>query len=412
MDKIIVFPGSADGVFFLNEIDYINKNFDEIIVITYPGDKERFDFLSRDKGFKYFIADINLRNIFTIKFIKWFFCKSTLREISKNLSFSAKSIKKIGYIFLYGLFYLASKRIIDNELEKSKDDDIYLYSFWLTRGAYTVSMYNTIKSNNIKKIISRAHGYDLYENRNILNYLPFRNFINGNLDEIHFISKHGAEYHANKYNLIGSDRKISRLGTFNNENHVKNIVEKDRLCIASCSSVSSIKRLDLIIDILSKIEIPFKWIHIGDGDLMTEIKEYADKKLCNKEFEFLGKLKNEKILSTYIKYDVDFFINMSDSEGVPVSIMEALSIGIPVIARAVGGIPEIIDANTGLLIENINDISYVSNQVNKELDNRLVNSDHYLRKHTECINKWVNEYNAVENYNAFFYKMKSKLNDS
>ena len=32
------------------------------------------------------------------------------------------------------------------------------------------------------------------------------------------------------------------------------------------------------------------------------------------------------------------FINMSDSEGVPVSIMEALSIGIPVIARAVGGI--------------------------------------------------------------------------
>ena len=86
MDKIIVFPGSADGVFFLNEIDYINKNFDEIIVITYPGDKERFDFLSRDKGFKYFIADINLRNIFTIKFIKWFFCKSTLREISKNLS--------------------------------------------------------------------------------------------------------------------------------------------------------------------------------------------------------------------------------------------------------------------------------------------------------------------------------------
>ena len=77
---------------------------------------------------------------------------------------------------------------------------------------------------------------------------------------------------------------------------------------------------------------------------------------------------------------------------------------IPVIARAVGGIPEIIDANTGLLIENINDISYVSNQVNVEMGNRLVNLDHYLRKHTECINRWLEEYNAVENYNAFFVK--------
>lgn len=412
MDKIIVFPGRADGVFFLNEIDHINKYFDEIIVITYPGDKDKFKFFSKERGFKYFIADINLRNIFSIDFIKWFFSKSTLKEIGNNFSFSIKSIKKISYIFLYGLFYLSSKRVIDEELEKSKDDNIFLYSFWLTRGAYTISMYNINKNNKIKKIISRAHGYDLYENRNILNYLPFRDFINSNLDEIHFISKHGVEYHTNKYNLIDSDRKISRLGTFNNENYVKKIVEKDRLCIASCSSISSIKRLDLIIDILAKIEIPFKWIHIGDGDLNTEIKEYADKKLCNKEFEFLGKLENEKILSTYIKYDVDFFINMSDSEGVPVSIMEALSIGIPVIARAVGGIPEIIDANTGLLIENINDISYVSNQVNVEMGNRLVNLDHYLRKHTECINRWLEEYNAVENYNAFFCKMKSNLNDS
>src|SRR5690554_2611880 len=121
MDKIIVFPGRADGVFFLNEIDHINKYFDEIIVITYPGDKDKFEFFSKERGFKYFIADINLRNIFSIDFIKWFFSKSTLKEIGNNFSFSIKSIKKISYIFLYGLFYLSSKRVIDEELEKSKD---------------------------------------------------------------------------------------------------------------------------------------------------------------------------------------------------------------------------------------------------------------------------------------------------
>ena len=33
MNKIIVFPGYADGVFFKNEIEYIKKFFDEIVVI-------------------------------------------------------------------------------------------------------------------------------------------------------------------------------------------------------------------------------------------------------------------------------------------------------------------------------------------------------------------------------------------
>lgn len=43
---------------------------------------------------------------------------------------------------------------------------------------------------------------------------------------------------------------------------------------------------------------------------------------------------------------------MSDSEGIPVSIMEAMSFGIPVIARNVGGMSEIVNEENGLLLEN------------------------------------------------------------
>lgn len=42
---------------------------------------------------------------------------------------------------------------------------------------------------------------------------------------------------------------------------------------------------------------------------------------------------------------------MSDSEGIPVSIMEAMSFGIPVIARNVGGMSEIVNEENGLLLE-------------------------------------------------------------
>ncbi len=43
--------------------------------------------------------------------------------------------------------------------------------------------------------MSRAHRYDLYLDRNELNYLPFRYYIDKNLDQIHFISEAGLKYY-------------------------------------------------------------------------------------------------------------------------------------------------------------------------------------------------------------------------
>ena len=47
---------------------------------------------------------------------------------------------------------------------------------------------------------------------------------------------------------------------------------------------------------------------------------------------------------------VDLFLNVSEYEGVPVSVMEAQSFGIPVIATAVGGTPEIVNEENGFLL--------------------------------------------------------------
>ena len=47
---------------------------------------------------------------------------------------------------------------------------------------------------------------------------------------------------------------------------------------------------------------------------------------------------------------VDLFISLSAQEGLPVSIMEAISFGIPVLAADVFGVPEIVTANTGCLV--------------------------------------------------------------
>ena len=63
---------------------------------------------------------------------------------------------------------------------------------------------------------------------------------------------------------------------------------------------------------------------------------------------------------------MDYFINLSDSEGIPVSIMEAMSVGIPIIARDVGGNREIVTNNNGCLLEgdeiNLTIYEYILNR--------------------------------------------------
>ena len=313
------------------------------------------------------------------------------------------------YILYYGFFYIKAKKYIDKEINSS-NNDIFLYSFWLSRGAYTIANYS--KNLRVKKVISRAHGYDLYEERNSSNYLPFREFINYNLNEIHFISDHGLQYFCKKYNdnVVCSNKYVSRLGTLNPQKLEKILYFKKIICIASCSSVISVKRLDLIIDILANLKISVKWIHIGEGDTINDIINLAKVKLSNLEYYFLGNIDNSEVLAIYEKYDVDFFINMSDSEGVPVSIMEAISMGIPIIARDVGGVKEIVMPSTGLLIKDISNMQSVYRAVNEEVQLRITDVQAYQAKSTMCIKMWDENYNAEKNFNKFFSDLKGGMN--
>lgn len=403
MKKIIVFPGSA-GVFFTNEIDYIKKYFDEIIVISYAEEENCLEQLAKEKKFVYYIIKNNIKSIFNKDLYLWLFSKEAIHEIRTSFELSLNGLKKLAYILYYGLFYANSKKAICKELESNPDTDIYLYSFWFTRGAYAIANYNATKNARIKKIVSRAHGYDLYLERNNLNYLPFRDFINENLDSIYFISDNGLKYHEKLYGNIKTKRQVSRLGTFNIKKH-KTIKEKQTICIASCSNIIPLKRLDLIIDVISETNMPIEWIHIGLGELHDRIKAYAETKLTNVKFRFLGQVDNTKVLDTYIAYDVDYFINMSDSEGLPVSIMEAMSLGIPVIARNVGGISEIVSINTGLLIEKNKNLNQICEIINRELRIRMEDVEQYKYKSNQCIQNWKEKFDAHNNYNDFFQQI-------
>ena len=112
-------------------------------------------------------------------------------------------------------------------------------------------------------------------------------------------------------------------------------------------------------------------------------------------------------MNFYKKRPVDCFITTSSTEGVPVSIMEAMSYGIPIIGTDVGGVKETIDENGILIsanpsvkeiseaIESIyNDNNYAKlhkRDASYRIWSSLYNSDYNEKKFAECLENIIGE---------------------
>ncbi len=91
-----------------------------------------------------------------------------------------------------------------------------------------------------------------------------------------------------------------------------------------------------------------KFLLAGDGPLYSELNRKVVETGLN-NFTFSGNIDDMNSFYT----TVDLFMNTSLHEGIPMSILEAMSYGKPVIAPRIGGIPEIIeDGIEGFLIED------------------------------------------------------------
>ena len=107
---------------------------------------------------------------------------------------------------------------------------------------------------------------------------------------------------------------------------------------------------------------------------------------------------NKKIYEFYEKEKPDLFINLSSSEGVPVSIMEAMSFGIPVIATDVGGTREIVNNKNGILLG----ANPLPREVAQKMDDFIsLNQNDKRTKRRAAFETWKENYSAKSNYNEF-----------
>lgn len=281
--------------------------------------------------------------------------------------------------------------------EKQMDlSETIFYSYWLGPSATALAMLKEIEPSI--KIISRAHGGDLYAYRHSTPYMPAQKETVRRLDKVFVISQDGSDYLKEAYPESSEKIGVSRLGTRAAEG--KSISSRDGILrIVSCSNMLPVKRLDLIIDTLKRCKQQIYWSHIGDGPLREELEKKVQVELpSNIQCDFLGRKKNAEVLKYYQTQPVDLFINLSSSEGIPVSIMEAYSYGIPSFATDVGGTKELVDSSNGKLIEKDFDIEELA----KEIDHfASLSAEERENYRSAAYEKWKEEFFSETNYSQF-----------
>ena len=248
------------------------------------------------------------------------------------------------------------------------------------------------------------------------------------------LSEHWSVYHPENYQLISNNtkRKLHRViskcdGLTTVSNHLMNAI-KNLYPIKQGFVISNVCNTDLFVpDQTSRTKKQI--IHISTLDhnaknfigiinVIKEIKSLRDDFVLNviSEFEkpemvqfvkenqlddcvhFLGRMPENEVAETLGKND--FLLLFSNYENQPCVILEAFSCGLPVIATTVGGIPEIVNDERGVLVPR-KDEQALKDAILKMLD------EHTQYNKTDIRDYAVHNFSPDQIGNAFhhIYKM-------
>ena len=386
------FPYGKHETFLENELPFLSEKFEQIIIISLYKQNDLRKMPHNVDIWQAILAfnpknkkKLLLSGIFNFSpflfAIKEFFYKKVYSDKNRIWNFFT-SLLMFRAIF-------ANKKLWQRLFNEIKEED-KLYFYWGDKSALIIPF---LKKNIENKIYVRFHGSDLYEKAK--GYIPFRKYLLPEIDRLIPISENGKDYLMDNYSYVDSKKIfVSRLGVFDNG---LNANKKDGKVfhLLSCSNVIPLKRIHLIIEALRLIDFKIRWTHIGTGKLYDEITNTVKLLPANVNVNLLGLLCNREVLDYYRQNHIDLFINVSESEGVPVSIMEALSFGVPTIATNVGGTSEIVDNNVGKLL----DVNVSAQEIANSIKLFATTDPFLFRKNAR--DRWNERSNAEKNYREF-----------
>jgi glycosyltransferase involved in cell wall biosynthesis len=148
-----------------------------------------------------------------------------------------------------------------------------------------------------------------------------------------------------------------------------------------------LKQVDRLIEALR--EIPeLGLVVVGDGPERPRLERIAQELGVSGRVYFAGQRSKKETLS--LMAACDFFVLNSTHEGLPHAILEAMALGLPVIATAVGGTPEVVrDGETGVLVLEQNGVikAFLT----------LARDPAFRRRLGEAARQWISDRFGMEN---------------
>ena len=400
------YDGAAEQTFLNPEVKHLISNFDKIHIVPEARLGRRLPLPKEIQVEEGYAAEFDspkgrmriiLRALFSSLFYREIFKRPRiflrLKMLKKLLSWTGSAVWTRRW----------AKKFIKN-IDGSPAWPIF-YTYWL--GASSLGLGLLKKNFREVVLVSRTHGYDLYEERFDPPYAPFRSRTIKALDGLFPDSEMGRTYILNRYARAVTFCETARLGV--PDPAFETPPSRDGVFrIVSCSFIVPVKRIELLSEgiLHAASRRPgqrFEWHHFGNGPLRQALQDEAIKTFPeNAKAHFPGYSSFGDLMQFYKSHAIDVFMNVSASEGTPVAIMEAISCHIPIAATAVGGNPEIVTERNGKLMSPNPTPDEIAETFFFFLDHPELSAA--MRRGSRKV--WKDHYDAERNYGDFAHQMK------
>ncbi len=254
----------------------------------------------------------------------------------------------------------------------------------------TASFYVSMaaKTLNIPAIVHTEHGIHDYSGwrRRLLASLAFRS-----VNKIYCVSQNVADNLATRYRLVAKNRlavQANGIPVPAEGHHCTTLtreqlgIDKQATLYGTVGRLARIKRQERLLNAIAALARMGRKVHlilVGEGACRAELEQLADELEINHLVHFAG-FQLDPLPWIML---LDVFVLTSDSEGMPMALLEAWAARKPVVVTAVGGLPELVsEGKTGLLAPPDDQQRLVSNldslATNPEQRNRLGNNGYTL----------------------------------